>query len=426
MTVFCKRKIKALRSLMKAEHKGNSVLLLSSSKGATKSRDTEYRYRPDSNLYYLTNSTGKELNLLISTKYTKPILLAPPPDPKRITWEGYFVDYKKLAKSLSAELILVNNITHEIKEKIKDHEVLYHQNTKGTNSWSIASELLALPYFMRSKLPSTFIHCDKLMESARLYKDKHEISQIKRAAKITNEALFETVPFITPLALESDIGSTIDYLFKIQGGEPSFNTIVATGPSAAVLHYEEQNRKLKNGELLLIDCGASYNYYAADITRTLPINGHFNAIQKDLYTIVLEAQLAAIHTARPNVSIKKVYDVAVKILTQGLVDVGVLKGKVSKLISKEAYKPYFMHGIGHTLGLDVHDLGNLRDKGEGLLKPGMVITIEPGIYFQKKTKHIPACGIRIEDDILIKKGSAEVLSEGFPKGINEIEELLNL
>ncbi|MDZ4784577.1 MAG: aminopeptidase P family protein [bacterium] len=424
MTALCKRRIATVKRLLKETGK-SSALILSSAPVAIKSRDTTYKYRPDSNLFYLTGTEGKSISLIISSTLKNPILFVPPIDSHTVTWEGNSPNYKKLAKSLGADLIQSKNCIHEIKNHLKGHETLFHQNAPQADSWKVAFDLMSSSYSTRANLPSEFVHCDKLLEELRLYKDSSEIQFIKYAATITNNALFDTVPFISQAGVESDIATTIDYLFKVQGSESSFNTIVACGPSAAVLHYEEQNKKIKSGEMLLIDCGAVYEMYAADISRTLPVSGHFTPIQNEIYSIVLESQEAAIKLVKNGNQIQQVYNAAAKVITEGLVHLGILKGKTSKLMQTGAFKPYFMHSIGHTLGLDVHDLGNLRDRQNGELKSGMVITIEPGLYFQKKTKNIPICGVRIEDDVLVKTGKPEILSEGFPKSIAEIEELMN-
>jgi Xaa-Pro aminopeptidase len=423
MSAHLKRRIQKARLLLKKE--GGAGLLLSAPPVVRKSGDTSYAYRPDSNLFYMTGCEAREFSIFISSERSNGVLIAQPENPHTATWEGAQPNFRKLSKALGLEYREVKDMANEAKCLIANHDKLYHQNTPGTLSWKIASEIQASPYFARPSMPPSFAHADSLIENLRLYKDETEIKLIKQAAAITNHALHETVPFVTPLSQEKDIAATIDYLFRVQGGEPSFNTIVASGPSAAVLHHEQQTRVLKNGDMLLVDCGAALENYAADITRVVPISGHFTAIQKEIYSIVLEAQKAAIKTVKPGVRFAKVYEAAAKVLTQGLVDLGVLKGKVSELMRDGAHKAYFMHGIGHTLGLDVHDLGNLRAKGDGILKPGMVVTIEPGLYFSKKLRHINPCGIRIEDDILVTSRGHEVLSEGFPKEISEIEEMMN-
>lgn len=425
MTALYKRRIQKVKSLLK-EDGYKSALVLSAPPVNFKSGDTAYNYRPDSNLFYLTGCSGRNYSIFISSEKSSGVLVALPTDPHTLTWEGTPPNYRKLAKTLGLEYREVKDVAAEIRCLIHKHDCLYHQNSAGTHSWKVAREIQERPYFSRTNLPSCFSHADALMEELRLFKDAEEIKLIKHAARITNHALHEAIPFITPHASERDVANTIDYLFRVQGGEPSFSTIVATGPSAAILHHEEQTRRLKNGEMLLIDCGAAYENYAADITRVVPVSGHFNSSQKEIYSIVLEAQSAAINAVRPGTNIKKVYEAAAKVIIQGLVELGVLRGKTSALLSKGAHKPYFMHGIGHTLGLDVHDLGNLRDRGEGILQPGMVLTIEPGLYFAKKTKHIAPCGVRIEDDVLVKRGRCEILTNGFPKEISEIEDIMNL
>jgi Xaa-Pro aminopeptidase len=257
----------------------------------------------------------------------------------------------------------------------------------------------------------------------RLFKEPGEVKLIREAAAITNHALFETMPFVIPGQAESTIAATIEYWFRLQGATTGFNTIAATGPSAATLHYSHQSRALKRGDLLLIDCGAEHRLYSADITRVVPVGGVFSGPSKEVYEIVLAAQKAAIKAVKNNVLIRTVYDAAARELTHGLVSLGVLRGKVSALMAKKAYKPYFPHGIGHSLGLDVHDVGNLRGNNAAVLKSGMVFTIEPGLYFPKKVRNVPACGVRIEDDVLVTARGAEVLSVGFPKETREIESL---
>ena len=209
----------------------------------------------------------------------------------------------------------------------------------------------------------------------------------------------------------------------------AYNSIVAGGENACILHYVENNMALKDGELLLIDAGAEYQWYASDITRTFPINGKFTPLQRKVYDWVLKAQLAAIEQIKPGNTWNKIHDTAVKVLTQGLVDLGVLKGKVSELVEAEAYKPYYMHKTGHWLGLDVHDVGDYQiDNQPRVLEPGMVITVEPGLYFAPGTKGLPkkfwGIGIRIEDDVLVTKSGHEVLTHGVPKDADEIETLM--
>lgn len=402
----------------------SAALLLSSSTQKTSSRDSSFTYRPNSNLFYLTECAAKDIALLITTESSKPFLFVPPTNDLMITWEGAPPNYKAVSKLIDAELIVTNNIQSEIWNRLNNIELLFHENEPGSISHLIASKILETPHHSRAKKPHSLTHADLLMENLRLFKDKHEIEAIKKAAKITNETLFQTLPFICAGAIEKDLAYTIEYLFKMHGGGIAFDTIVATGKSAATLHYEYGKNKLKNGELLLIDCGATFDMYSADITRVIPVNGKFSELQADMYEIVLDAQHAAINTIKAGVPIRKVYDAAARVITEGLVYLKVLKGSVSSLMSKKAYRPYFMHGIGHSLGLDVHDIGALRSDEGVKLEKDMVLTIEPGLYFSKPTKKIPASGIRIEDDLLVTPKGSTVLSAGFPKEIDEIEQIL--
>lgn len=210
---------------------------------------------------------------------------------------------------------------------------------------------------------------------------------------------------------------------------PAYNCIVAGGENACILHYNENDQELKDGELLLIDAGAEYQGYASDITRTFPVNGKFSAAQRAVYGLVLKAQLAAIAVIRPGIPWSLIHETSVRVLTEGLVELGILKGRVADLLVKEAHKPYSLHKTGHWIGLDVHDVGDYTIAGESrILEPGMVLTVEPGLYFAPGTKGLAkkwqGMGVRIEDDVLVTKTGHEVLSHGVPKDIESIEALM--
>jgi Xaa-Pro aminopeptidase len=203
-----------------------------------------------------------------------------------------------------------------------------------------------------------------------------------------------------------------------------FNSIVAAGANAATLHYEALAAKIRKEDMVLIDSGAQLNRYCADITRVLPASGMFSQIHRIIYEIVLQAQLAALKKVKAGVKILTIYDAAAEVITEGLKELGVLKGPLKALLKKKAFKPYFPHGIGHSLGLDVHDLSQLRGNNEAVLEAGMVFTIEPGLYFSKSISNVPACGVRIEDNVLVTKSGCEILSPGFPKDAEQIEALM--
>jgi Xaa-Pro aminopeptidase len=341
-----------------------------------------------------------------------------------VVWDGAGVPATAYAKRLGAKLIETNNPKAELLKSLKGIDLLYYQNSKGSLGREIANDLFNLSSHLRGALPSRFAHIDTLLTPLRLIKDRVEIDLIRRAAQVTNAALFGALSLIEPGASEQEVSGVIEFYFRSSGAVPAFSSIVASGASAATLHYHKLAGTLKKGDLLLLDVGAEMELYSGDISRVLPVSGRFTTPQKDLYQVVLNAQKSAIRKMRPGTAMIDVQRHAIGILTEGLVDMGVLRGKVSKLIASQAYKKYFPHSIGHPLGLDVHDVGTASSTPL-LLKPGMVLTVEPGLYFAKKTGKIPACGIRIEDDILITKGAPEVLSEGFPKECAEIEALFD-
>jgi len=417
-----KKRLKELRSLMKQDGMP-SALVVSAAPHKTRNRDTAFPYRQESDFYYLTGLTEPGFTLLVSTELERPLLLTAPLDPARIVWDGAPQPAKALARSIDAELIISKNITAEIFSKLRGLERCFFQNTPGTIGYEIASKLLATPSHQRGSLPAQLAHLDHLVGEMRLFKDKAEIEAIRQAARITNSALYGALSLSQAGSSEREIAAVIEFYFRSQGAAPSFNPIVASGPAAATLHYEKLNRTLRKGELLLFDIGAEYHGYAGDISRVIPVGGKFSEIQRDLYTIVLEAQKAAIKKMRPGVALVDAHKAAAKTITEGLVEIKALRGRVSKLLKTGAYKKFFPHSIGHSLGLDVHDVGRIPQRGPLILKKGMVFTVEPGLYFAKRIGSIAPCGIRIEDDVLVTSGAPEILSEGFPKECKAIEQL---
>jgi len=400
-----------------------SALLLGSRPQAGRSGDQFHQYRQSPDLYYLSGCSSPGPTLFVSSKEKRPILFASKQSKLEIIWDGRGEDFEAIADSIGADLVYPKSLEQELWNRLKGVERLFTDTLPGTSSWSIAQKILELPTHRRGTLPKQFFHSDNLLTPMRLIKDAHEVSQIKMAAKISAEALHKALPMVRPGISEIELAATIDYWFRMQDAGASFGTIVAGGPNAATLHHKPSSRKLQDGELVLLDLGAEYKMYAGDISRTLPVNGVFDETQAKLYLAVLGAQKAAISKVRDGVKFRVVYEAAAKHLTRALHQMGGLRGKLENLVKKASVKEYFPHGIGHQLGLDVHDITT----AEGLeleLKAGMVITIEPGLYFRKKLKKIYACGIRIEDDLLVTKKGAEILSPGFPKELAEIESLM--
>ncbi|RIL10328.1 MAG: hypothetical protein DCC75_04570 [Proteobacteria bacterium] len=416
-------RIRKILSKLNKERSG-AALVISSAAPVTKTRDLEHPFRQSSDFYYLTGSYGRNLALVVKAGAKTPYLLSAPVDRVKVLWDGASPNPKKLAASLGAELIISPHPDREILKLLRDTECLYFQNEPGTVAWKVANELIRLPSHSRIYYPYRFHHSDLLLQQLRLHKDRHELRLMQIAADVTVDSLLNTLPFINQKVCEEDVANSIDYFFKVNGCSPSFSTIVACGKSAATLHHHPGSKPLRRGELLLIDCGAEFQMYAADITRTVPVSGRFEPWQRDLYQVVLAGQHAALSKIKHGVLIESVYMAAARTMLQGLLDMRVVRGKLSTLLNKKAYKEFFPHSIGHPLGLDVHDIGNMRGDSQARLESGMVFTVEPGLYFPKAKGTIKPCGIRIEDDVLVTKQGCELLTAAFPKGVNDIEELM--
>jgi Xaa-Pro aminopeptidase len=266
----------------------------------------------------------------------------------------------------------------------------------------------------------------------RLLKSETELELMRKAANISVKAHNHARTFAQAGRYEYEIQAEMEHLFGLNGGTPAYPSIVASGANACILHYVENNRQLQEGDLLLIDAGCSYKYYNADITRTFPISGKFTPEQKTIYEIVLKAQIAAIEQVKPGNPYQQVHDSAVRVIVEGLMELGLLTGDIEEIIKEEKYKPFYMHRTGHWLGLDVHDVG-VYQWGENPqpLQPGQVLTVEPGIYISPDIKPVEGqpevdqrwrgIGVRIEDDVLVTPQGYDVLTAGVPKSIEEME-----
>jgi Xaa-Pro aminopeptidase len=277
--------------------------------------------------------------------------------------------------------------------------------------------------------PQEFIALDHLLHDMRLYKSRAEIGALRRAARIAAVAHKRAMRACQPGMMEYEVEAEFMHEFRRHGTDTSYHPIVGGGANSCVLHYNDNNARLKDGDLLLIDAGCEYDYYASDITRTFPVNGRFTNEQRAIYDIVLEAQHAAIDKARAGNHWNEPHDAAVRAITRGLKRVKLLEGSLPKLIREGACTRFFMHRTGHWIGMDVHDVGDYKVGDEWrVLEPGMVMTVEPGIYIPPGSKGVPkkwwSIGVRIEDDVLVTRGDPEVLSRDVPKDPDSIEQLM--
>lgn len=404
-----KARIKRVQRALREESRP-SALLLTSSALQHRTADQYHPFRQESDFFYLTGSSSPGQALLLLSSHPRPILFSQKQSALSKVWDGPLPSPRPLSQALGADLVERETFGSEIKEKLRETEVLFHQDTPGSLGAKLAQELSAIPSHQRLHSPHGFCSAAELLQPLRLIKDAEELKAIRRAASITLESLKAVMPLLHPGNTEQFIAHALEHQFRMRGAGPAFGTIVGTGSHGATLHHTPSTTPLKSGELVLIDCGAEFGMYAGDMTRVFPVSGSFTAVQRDVYEIVRSAATKIISRMKPGVSYQSVQDTAVRILTEGLKDLGVLKGALPALIEKKAYQKYFPHRFGHSLGLDVHDPSPFRAKPETKLRAGMVLTVEPGLYFARRTGAIPPLGIRIEDDVVITPTGARPIS----------------
>ncbi len=415
----CRRK-KLLKKLS-----NNSIAILYSSEQKIRSNDTEYPYRQDSNFYYLTGfkEDNSILVLLKTRKSTKTILFVQKKDKVLELWTGKRVGEKKAKKRfLFDEIYASDKLEEKLKEYIKDKNYCYFD--------FLSQDIRVEQLKKETKKFRTYKDISYLVKKMRQIKSKSEIKLIKKAIKITKKAHHKVMKLNKKNKNEYELQANIEHTFKNNGAySDAYTSIVASGNSANTLHYIRNDKSLKDKELILIDAGCEYDYYASDITRTIPVSGRFTSVQKELYKLVLNTQLEIIKMIKPNIKRSKLQKKSQELLCKGMLKLGILKGSYKKAMKKEKFKRYYPHGIGHWMGIDVHDPSPYKNKKnkEILLQKGMVLTVEPGIYIEKNDKNVPkkyrGIGIRVEDNILVTKNGYKNLSLNIAKTIKEIENI---
>ena len=413
----------------------DAVAIIASAPERTRSNDTEYRYRQDSDFHYLTGFPEPEAIAVIapSDPEHKFTLFVRPRDPERETWDGRRYGVEGAVATFGADRALPVAEFHEkVRELLNGARNLYYR--LGGNpelDEAIIQGLHAMR--MRSRLyraPDAITDPGVILHEMRLVKTAAEIELMQRSADIAAEAHREAMKTVAPGMNEYEIEALIEYVFRRRGATaPAYNSIVGGGANATVLHYVTNDAPLRDGDLLLVDAGAEYQGYASDITRTFPVNGRFTAAQRDVYEVVLETQVACIELVKPGVTMGELNQRAREMLTAGMVRLGLLTGEPAKLIEDESYKRFYMHTVGHFLGMDVHDVGRYQVDGQDRpLEPGIIITVEPGLYIAESAENIPdkyrGIGIRIEDDVLVTAEGHRVLTAKAPKQVAEIEQLM--
>ena len=405
--------------------KPNSIALVCAATPKVRSNDTEYPYRQNSNFYYLCGIEEPSSALLFvkTNKSSKVILFVQEKEPQFELWNGKVMGIKKARKRYEVdEVCSIKKLQSRIEENLAGKNRVYYEFA------DTGAEVDAL----RKKSSNTFVHANlsKKIFKMRLYKSPAEIEVIRRGMQITKEAHHRAMRLCKSGKKEYELQAEFEYVFTKSGAySDAYTTIVAGGNNANTLHYIKNDKPLCHGELVLIDAGCEYNYYATDITRTIPVEGTFSTAQKAIYELVLHVEKEIISMIQPGVLRSNLHKKAERMLCEGMVRLGILQGNVKKLLKKKKHKKYFPHGIGHYMGLDVHDPCPYTTKNgkEIPLQAGMVLTIEPGLYLPKNDRSIPkkyrGIGIRIEDDILVTEDGCENLSNEIVKEVKEIESL---
>ena len=412
----------------------NSVLLIPGANTQYRNADSAYAFRQDSNFYYLSGFCEPDslMAIISNDDGINSIIFVPPKDKLKEIWDGHRAGPIGAVKEFLFDKAYDNSEIDNMMPEILFgcDQVLYPIGKKNGFDQKVIDWTTEASSKDRHSKSINILDASSTIGNARLIKDDHEISLIKKACDISAEAHIEAMKNVKNAESEQSIESLYVYEFSKRGGRfPAYTPIVAGGENACVLHYIENNKKLNKNELLLVDAGCEYEMYASDITRTYPISGKFSKEQLEIYKIVLDAMNAAIDKVKEGNNIMEPQEISEKIITNGLVELGLLHGDPEELHKKGAFKDFYMHKIGHWLGLDVHDAGDYMEGDDFMkFKPGMITTIEPGIYISRsmdvddKWKGI---GIRIEDDILVTKDGNENLTKKVPSDPAEIESLMS-
>ena len=402
----------------------NSALLLFSEIEKRRNNDCTYPFRQDSYFWYLTgfNEPNAALLLLKTEQAEKAIIFLRPRDPLLETWNGRRLGVERAPQQLNVnEAYSIEEFATVLPKILKNLTALYY--VPEIHTWG--DKLVAESAVNFSEI----LDWQPMLSEMRLIKSPNEIRLMQQAGQITALGHIKAMQTTRPNRFEYEIESDILHEFNRHCARfPSYNSIVAGGSNACILHYTENDRPLNDGDLVLIDAGCEFAMYAGDITRTFPVNGKFSQPQREIYELVLKAQKRAIELLIPGNSIKQANDEVIRIKTQGLVDLGILKGDVDTLIEQQAYRQFYMHGLGHWLGLDVHDVGSYGQDKQRILEIGMVITVEPGIYISEDAdvpEQYKGIGVRIEDNLLMTEYGNKILTAAAPKEIADIENLMN-
>jgi Xaa-Pro aminopeptidase len=414
---------------------GGGAAIFPSAPTAIRNNDVEHEYRQDTDFYYLTGFEEPNAVAVLApdNEEHRFVLFVQPKDREREVWTGWRAGEEGAKRDYGADAAFtIDKLDEELPKLVGKAEKLYYRFGDPLFDERVAA-------FMRKGQrerqrngvgPKAIIDPAEMLHEMRLIKTSDDLELLRRAVDISCEGHMAALRALRPTMYEYEIEAVLRYVFRKTGSpRMGYPPIVASGPNATVLHYTTNNRRIEDGDLLLIDAGTEFGYYTGDITRTYPAGGSFTEDQAAVYQTVLDAHVAAIEAVRPGATFIDPHNAAVRVLTEGMIRLGLLKGDVDKLIEDGEYKKFYMHRTSHWLGMDVHDAGPYKVADEWRkLEPGMVLTVEPGLYIAEDTEDIDpryrGIGVRIEDDVLVTENGSEVLTARVPKTIEEIEGLM--
>ena len=427
-----KRRRRQLMGMMGA----GSIAILPTGTEAVRNRDVHFPFRPDSDFYYLTGFAEPEavVVLIPGRRQGEYILFCREKDPAKEIWDGYRAGVEGAVADFGADdAFPITDLDDILPGLMEERErVFFAMGSDPAFDKRVSDWVSQVRSRARAGVhgPIEFLALDHYLHDMRLYKSRSEIAAMRRAARISAQAHTELMMRCEPNMHEYQLASLFSHHCEMKGaGHLAYPSIVGGGNNGCVLHYVENSAPLHDGDLVLIDAGCELECFASDITRTFPVNGRFSKAQRALYDLVLQAQLAAIDKVRPGNQWNDPHEAAVRVLTKGLLKLGLLRGTLGKALKEKSYTRFYMHRTGHWLGMDVHDVGDYKIDGHWrVLEPGMVLTVEPGLYIPRGAKGVAkkwqGIGIRIEDDVLVTRDAPDVLSRDAPKTADAIEALM--
>lgn len=431
MTEYAKRRKQLMQKIGP-----NGIVILPAAPELNRNGDTSFPYRQNSDFYYLTGFNEPEAIAIIAPKRKggEFILFNRVRDREQEIWNGFRAGQQGARKTYGAnEAFPISEFESKLPELLEGRtEIHYPISLDKKFDAAILKAVNKIRGKIRSGMqsPMAFVDIIDTIHEMRLIKSPAEIALMRKAADISVDAHIRAMQLCRPGINEYQLEAELQHEFQSNGARfLAYPSIVGSGANSCILHYNDNDHIVKDGSVVLIDAGCEYQNYASDLTRTFPANGKFSPEQRAIYEVVLAAQLAGIKAVRPGAAFPAIQNAIVKVITQGLLDIGLLKGKLNDLIESQAYFKFYMHKSGHWLGLDVHDVGRYKINGKWrTLKPGMVLTVEPGIYISSDIPGVPKkwhhIGVRIEDDVLVTPKGCEVLSGGLPKTVEDIEAIM--